>query len=143
METQNTDVTIVPSKRTAKRALQLSSATVEKPSNHVVGRKAADRQQDPFQAAAADLATNIDLAQLARMHNLTRQRTIRLPGAADEAAADCPALTKNSKNIAQRVRVRRFKFERPARSSAAWVVAIFAILAFLTVMLMVGIAISV
>jgi hypothetical protein len=109
----------------------------------VVGRKAADRQQDPFQAAAANLATHIDLAQPAGMHNLTRQRTIRVPGAADEGAADCPALTKNSRHITQRVRVRRFKFERPARSSAAWVVAIFAILAFLTVMLMVGIAISV
>jgi hypothetical protein len=143
MEIQNTDVTIVASKRTPKRALPPSSAMPENLNNYVMGRTAGDGQQNPFRGAVADLDAEIDLDLLAWMQHLTRQKTVRMPGAAEKEAAGCPAPTKNLRNIAPRVRVRRSGFGRPMWSSTAWVIAILAVLAFLTLMLMMGIAVSV
>ncbi len=141
METHNTDVTIVPFKTTPKEPY--ISALPQNLSKHVGGSTAADRREESVEAAAAGLHANIDLDLLPRMYNVTRQRKIRVPGAADEEAIDHPALTKNFENIAPHMRVRGFRFERPARSSAAWLVAILVILGVLTAMLIMGIAISV
>jgi hypothetical protein len=67
-----------------------------------------------------------------------------LDGIVDLRAPDHhPSLIANLENRVQRVSARRIAHDRRTRTPVAWVTAILAILVFLTLMLMMGIAVSV
>ncbi len=93
-------------------------------------------------AMRAELNADTDREVLARMRHLAWKKRIAQPEITDEEMADYLALAENFPNFTQWLDVRRGAPERPRRAGAAWAVATLAIVAVLTAMLIMAIAVA-
>jgi hypothetical protein len=146
METQNTGVTVYLRETNDEKTLPRGIAPFEELNDELVGWPEVDIRLGSDDVPAVTRAkfnpsTGEDLP--AKTRDWTRKRMKLQPGVSEYEMVDYAALAENSQTLPTEASTRRATVESPTHGSVAWVLAILAIIGFLTAMLMVGIAISV
>ena len=145
MGTQDSTTTVRLPEAAAKKSQGLVRATVEKLIDALESWPALDgllvSDEIPV-AIPPKLIADIDGDLLPTRCDPPRKRMTLQPDITDEEMAEYLASAKNE-NCEQWLSAHRDTLENPVRIIAVWMLATLALLGFLTVMLIVGIAISV